>query len=319
MKEKFENAKKRILDLSIEAAKFDALQNRILQEKENHDEICALNKRILELEKVEEEYLKLKEYLSEAYSELETLRVENQMLSDKPELVVDSHGYEVIASRNSSSNLIGQSLVVKPFNFRHEFDLESLTSSKIFKVNSDDSKFDWEYFNKHFLISLNRFATKTFNIMSKSYNNIIPNFDEDIPFVSPENKYSIEFHDSGLLLLFDELDEVRYNLRIGNFIKAGIKVKGIADLGSKLIDSNFSEEVDSAIQDVVIHLSVQYLVSVIVCCNTFVEINTDRIENQLRLPTKNYHKRLFDTMWKLAEGESLLPSKYKLLDTSFSI
>lgn len=182
-----------------------------------------------------------------------------------------------------------------------------------------DSEFTWKGFqdanNNELVNNIANFVNRVVVLTNKYYDGKVPVFDESLDIAGPEGLYDASYHDSEMLRLFDDIQELCDHLRAFDF-RSGLKVlMDISTKGNQILQFN---EPWKAIKEnpetvkVVINLCLQYVAAIGVICRPFMPFTSDKIRvllNQKPLKEKGELEKMLDIM---AEGEPILKAKHKI-------
>jgi methionyl-tRNA synthetase len=182
-----------------------------------------------------------------------------------------------------------------------------------------DSEFTWKGYqdanNNELVNNLANFVNRVVVLTNKYYDGKVPAFDEGQDFIGPEGQYDSTYHDSELLRLFDDIQELCDYVRKFDF-RSGLKIlMDISTKGNQILQFNepwkaIKEDPDTV--KVVMNLCLQYVAALGVICRPFMPFTSDKIRillNQKPLKEKGELEKMLDL---LAEGESLLKKGHKI-------
>jgi len=184
-----------------------------------------------------------------------------------------------------------------------------------------DSEFTWKGYqdanNNELVNNLANFINRVIVLTHKYYDGKVPTFDESIDFIGPEDQYDSTYHDSELLRLFDDIQELAEYIRTFDFRSALKMVMDISTKGNQILQFN---EPWKTIKDnpesvkAVINLCLQYVATLGVICRPFMPFTSDKIRMlllQKPIQEKGELEKLLDT---LSEGDLILKQKHKIGD-----
>ncbi len=182
-----------------------------------------------------------------------------------------------------------------------------------------DSEFTWKGYqdavNSELVNNIANFVNRVVVLTNKYYAGKVPDFDESLDISGPEGQFDASYHDSELLRLFDDIQEMCDHLRAFDF-RSGLKVlMDISTKGNQILQFNepwkaIKEDPDTV--KVVMNLCLQYVAVIGVICRPFMPFTSDKIRtllNQKPIVEKGELNKLLDT---LAEGEPILKKNHKI-------
>lgn len=182
-----------------------------------------------------------------------------------------------------------------------------------------DSEFTWKGYqdavNNELVNNIANFVNRVVVLTHKYYEGKVPVFDESVDIIGPEDKYDASYHDSELLRLFDDIQEMCDHIRAFDF-RSGLKLlMDISTKGNQILQFNepwktIKEEPETV--KVVMNLCLQYVAAIGVISRPFMPFTSDKIRvllNQKPLNEKGELEKLLD---KLAEGETILKKGHKI-------
>ncbi len=182
-----------------------------------------------------------------------------------------------------------------------------------------DSEFTWKGYqdavNNELVNNIANFVNRVVVLTHKYYEGKVPGFDESVDIIGPEDKYDASYHDSELLRLFDDIQEMCDHIRAFDF-RSGLKLlMDISTKGNQILQFNepwktIKEEPETV--KVVMNLCLQYVAAIGVISRPFMPFTSDKIRvllNQKPLNEKGELEKLLD---KLAEGETILKKGHKI-------
>ena len=186
-----------------------------------------------------------------------------------------------------------------------------------------DSEFTWKGFqdavNNELVNNLANFVNRVVVLTQKFYDGKVPAFDESQDFVGPEGMYDSTYHDSELLRLFDDIQEMCDHLRGFDF-RSGLKIlMEISTKGNQILQFNEPWKIikeDPETVKVVMNLCLQYVAAIGIICRPFMPFTSDKIRlllNQKPISEKGELNKMLDD---LSEGKCILKNKHKIGDAS---
>ncbi|MBK9736671.1 MAG: methionine--tRNA ligase [Saprospiraceae bacterium] len=182
-----------------------------------------------------------------------------------------------------------------------------------------DSEFTWKGFqdavNNELVNNLANFVNRVVVLTQKFYDGKVPAFDESQDFAGPEGMYDSTYHDSELLRLFDDIQEMCEHLRGFDF-RSGLKIlMEISTKGNQILQFNEPWKMikeDPGTVKVVMNLCLQYVAAIGIICRPFMPFTSDKIRillNQKPIGEKGELNKMLDD---LSEGKCLLKNKHKI-------
>lgn len=182
-----------------------------------------------------------------------------------------------------------------------------------------DSEFTWKSFqdanNNELVNNLANFINRVIVLTNKYYDGVVPDFDEDLDINGAEEEGEISYHDSELVRLFDRIDELTDGIRKFDFRSALGTLMEISSQGNQLLQFNepwktIKEEADNV--KVLMHLLIQYVYSIGICCRPFMPFTSDKIMKLLNTEITDEKALLLDLCNQLAEGGWPVESGHKI-------
>ncbi len=182
-----------------------------------------------------------------------------------------------------------------------------------------DSEFTWKGFqdanNNELVANLANFVNRVMVLTQKFYGGQVPSFDEDQDFTGPDGEFEYGFHDSELLRLFDELQELAEHVRGFDF-RSGLKtMMDISAMGNQILQFNepwkaVHEEPEKV--KAVMNLCLQYVAALSVACRPFLPFTSDKLRAMLNLAPIKEQGEWDDLLFRLSEGEYILQPGHQL-------
>jgi len=182
-----------------------------------------------------------------------------------------------------------------------------------------DSEFTWKGYqdanNNELVNNLANFVNRVVVLTYKYYDGKVPAFDEGQDFIGPEGQYDSTYHDSELLRLFDDIQELCDYVRKFDF-RSGLKMlMDISTKGNQILQFNepwkaIKEDPDTV--KVVLNLCLQYVAALGVISRPFMPFTSDKIRHLLNQKPLNEKGELEKMLDRLAEGECLLKKGHKI-------
>jgi len=182
-----------------------------------------------------------------------------------------------------------------------------------------DSEFTWKGFqettNNELVNNLANFVNRVVVLTNKYYEGIVPDFDPNDAFIDARNQAETSFHDSELLALHDQVQEVCDHIRRYEFRAALTALLSISATGNQLLQFNEPWKAiknDPKLVKAVMNVALQIVTALSVTCRPFLPFTSDKLRTLLNLPAIQDAGELNDILDKLAEGTSILPVGHKI-------
>lgn len=182
-----------------------------------------------------------------------------------------------------------------------------------------DSEFTWKGYqeanNNELVNNLANFVNRVVVLTNKYYDGIVPQFDENQDFFGPENQVDASFHDSELLRLFDDLHVVCDHIRKYDFRGGLQKLMEISSKGNQILQFNEPWKLQKENPDLVtpvMNICLQYVAALSVACRPFMPFTSDKLRELLQLPVIKEAGEWDDLLFKLAEGEAIIPAGHTI-------
>ncbi|HRH99772.1 MAG TPA: methionine--tRNA ligase [Saprospiraceae bacterium] len=182
-----------------------------------------------------------------------------------------------------------------------------------------DSEFTWRSFqeahNTELVNNLSNFVNRVMVLAEKYYELQVPDFDLDMSFEGVAGDDLGGFHDTELVYLFDQIQEMNQKLREFDFRGALKILMEISSAGNLLLQKNEpwkQIKYDPELVAVVINLCLQYVAALSVCIRPFLPNTSDKMRAMLGLEKLQEKDELVEMLNVLAEGGLLLESGHRL-------
>jgi methionyl-tRNA synthetase len=176
-----------------------------------------------------------------------------------------------------------------------------------------DSEFTWKGYqdanNNELVNNLANFVNRVVVLTGKYYEGVVPEFNPDLDIIGPDGEEEVSFHDSELLRLFDDIQELAQYIRTYDFRSALRVLMEISTKGNQILQFNApwkAFKTDPEYVDVVMNLCLQYVAAISVVCRPFLPFTSDRMRILLNLPALKEKGELVDLLDKLADGEPII-------------
>ncbi len=182
-----------------------------------------------------------------------------------------------------------------------------------------DSEFTWQGFqdsvNNELVNNLANFINRVIVLTHKYYDGVVPAFDENEVFISPTSEDYDGFHETEMLQLHDDLQEVNEYIRNYDFRAALTQVMKISSQGNQLLQHNEpwkQIKVEPETVKTVMNMALQVVASLSVIIYPFMPFASAKMRNLLALSELKGDGELEALMMNLAEGEMAIPTGHKI-------
>lgn len=182
-----------------------------------------------------------------------------------------------------------------------------------------DAEFTWKGWqaanNNELVNNLGNFINRVMVLTNKYYEGIVPDYDPDLDFSGSESEDMPSWHDSEMLVLFDQLDAYSDRIRKFDFRGALRILMDISSGGNTILQQNepWRRRDDDPDQvKVVMNISLQYATVLSVALQPFLPFTADKLRNMLNLDPISGDGDLLELMGHLAEGDDLIPSGHQI-------
>jgi methionyl-tRNA synthetase len=182
-----------------------------------------------------------------------------------------------------------------------------------------DSEFTWKGYqeanNNELVNNLANFVNRVVVLTGKYYEGKVPNFDPDLNIIGPDGEEEISFHDSEILRLFDDLQELATYIREFDFRSALRTLMEISTKGNQILQFNEpwkTIKTDPEQVKVVMNLGLQYLAAISVAVRPFMPFTSDRMRTLLNLPDIEEKGELLNLLDRLCEGEVIIENGHQI-------
>jgi len=182
-----------------------------------------------------------------------------------------------------------------------------------------DSEFTWKGFqeanNNELVNNLANFINRVVVLTNKYYDGKVPDFDEDQELVGCEDPDTNSYHDSEMLILFDDLQELSQHLREFRFKDALKVLMEISAKGNQILQFNepwkkIAEEPEQV--KVTINLALQYVAAISIAVRPFMPFTSDRMRELLGMKAIQEKNEWIKMLDLLAEGNVLLKKGHRI-------
>ena len=178
-----------------------------------------------------------------------------------------------------------------------------------------DSEFTWKGYqdsvNNELVNNLANFVNRVVVLTHKYYDGVVPAFDANEVFVSPSSEDYDGFHETEMLQLHDDLQEVNEYIRNFEFRAALTQLMKISSQGNQLLQFNepwkkIKEEPETV--KAVMNLGLQVVAALSVVIYPFLPFTSARMRSLLNLAEIKGDGELEALLVKLSEGENAIPT-----------
>ena len=182
-----------------------------------------------------------------------------------------------------------------------------------------DSEFTWkgyqESVNNELVNNLANFVNRVIVLTHKYYDGKVPSFNPDEVFVSPSTEDYDGFHESEMLQLHDDIQDVNDYIRNFEFRAALTQLMKISSQGNQLLQ--FNEPWKAIKEDpenvkVVMNLALQVVCALSVLIYPFLPFASARMRNLLELDEVKATGDLDDLLINLSEGSMLIEEDHQI-------
>ena len=182
-----------------------------------------------------------------------------------------------------------------------------------------DSEFTWKNFqdtnNNELVNNLGNFVNRVVVLTNKFYKGVVPEFDQDSMFTGVWDQDFGGFHETELLGLHDELQELNIHFRRFDFRGALRIMMEISTKGNQLLQSNepwkLIEEEPECV-DALMNLLLQIITALSVAIRPFMPFTSDKIRELLNLNEIKEDGELLDILDSLSLGDLLINPGHKI-------
>lgn len=182
-----------------------------------------------------------------------------------------------------------------------------------------DSEFTWKNFqdtnNTELVNNIGNFINRVVVLTHKFYNGIVPEFDQDSIFNGVWDQDFGGFHETELLGLHDDLQELNFHLRKFDFRGALRILMEISTKGNQLLQLNepwklIADEPEGV--NALMNLLLQIITSLSVAIRPFMPFTSDKIRELLNLSSIKEKGELLEVLDSLSLGELLIEPGHKI-------
>lgn len=186
-----------------------------------------------------------------------------------------------------------------------------------------DSEFTWKGFqdavNNELVNNLANFVNRVVVLTNKYYEGVVPEFDEDQDLISPADQEMPSFHDSEMLDLFDQIQNICDSIRKYEFRQALSEIMELSARGNQILQYNepWKQQKDNPeLVKVVMNVALQYVGALGLVIRPFMPTTSDKIRQLLNMNPIKEEGELTQFLNELAEGELLINSGHQIGEAS---
>ncbi|MBK9256479.1 MAG: methionine--tRNA ligase [Saprospiraceae bacterium] len=176
-----------------------------------------------------------------------------------------------------------------------------------------DSEFTWKGYqdanNNELVNNLANFVNRVVVLTHKFYDGKVPGFDEDTDFAGPDDQYDATYHETELLRLFDDIQELSDYIRKFDF-RSGLKtLMEISSKGNQILQFNEpwkQIKENPEVVKTVMNLCLQYVTALSVISRPFMPFTSDKVRLLLNLKPITENGELKKMLDDLSEGKVLI-------------
>ncbi len=187
-----------------------------------------------------------------------------------------------------------------------------------------DSEFTWKGFqdahNNELVNNLSNFIHRVLSLTHKYYKGQVPDFDQDQSIEGVAGEELGGFHDSEMIFLFDQIQEMADHFRAYDFRSALKSVMDISTLGNQLLQNNEPWKLQKSDPDtvqVVMNLCLQYVAALSVIMHPFLPFTSARLRSMLNMSEIKEENELNALLDAIAEGEFLIQAGHQINEASY--
>ncbi len=184
---------------------------------------------------------------------------------------------------------------------------------------SRDSEFTWKGFqeanNNELVNNLANFVNRVLVLTHKYYDGVVPDIDEDQVFTGSDGVEDQSFFDHEMLILHDDLDEIRAFIQGYDFRSALKKLMEISSKGNQLLQFNEpwkTIKIDEEKVKAVMFLALQYVEALRQALHSFLPFTSNKLSEMLNKPTIKGDGEWNAMMLEIALGEAILTSGHTI-------
>ena len=176
-----------------------------------------------------------------------------------------------------------------------------------------DSEFTWkgyqESVNNELVNNFANFVNRVIVLTHKYYDGVVPSFDENEGFISPSTEDYDGWHETELVQLHDDLQEINEYIRNYEFRFALTAMMKVSSSGNQLLQFNepwktVKEEPEMV--KTVMNLALQVVTALSITIYPFMPFTSAKLRNILALDPVSGNGDLEEMLTQLSEGEALI-------------
>lgn len=182
-----------------------------------------------------------------------------------------------------------------------------------------DSEFTWAGFqemnNNELVNNLANFVNRVLVLTNKYYDGEVPSFDPDLMIAGPDGLEEMAFHDSEILRLFDDIQDMNKHIADYDFRSALNQLMLISSKGNQILQFNEPwklQKTDPETVKAIMNLGLHYVAALAVAMRPFLPFTSDKLQAMLNLPEISENGEMVNMLNAMAEGESLFPEGHKI-------
>lgn len=182
-----------------------------------------------------------------------------------------------------------------------------------------DSEFTWKGYqettNNELVNNLANFVNRVVVLTNKYYDGRVPDFDPNNAIIDSGNQADTSFHDSELLAIHDQLQDLSAHIRSFDFRGALTILLGISSRGNQLLQFNEpwkTIKTDPEVVKVVMNTAIQVVAALSVACRPFLPFASDKICALLNLTPLIDKGEFVAILNTLAEGNPIVPVGHEI-------
>jgi methionyl-tRNA synthetase len=182
-----------------------------------------------------------------------------------------------------------------------------------------DSEFTWKNYqdtnNNELVNNIGNFVNRVVVLTNKFYKGEVPEFDQDAMFNGVWDQDFGGFHETEMLGLHDDLQELNIHFRKFDFRGALRILMEISSKGNQLLQVNepwkYTEEDPEAVK-ALMNLLLQIITALSVAIRPFMPFTADKLRKLLKLPLLSEKGELLEALDRLSLGEQLIDTGHKI-------
>lgn len=187
-----------------------------------------------------------------------------------------------------------------------------------------DSEFTWQGYqdavNNELVNNLANFVNRVLVLTQKYYDGAVPEFDEDTMITGPDDENDMCFHDSEMMRLHDNIQNVAECIRKYDF-RGGLKeVMSISSQGNQILQFNEPwklQKTDPESVKAIMNLAMQYVTALSVIIKPFLPFASDRLRTMLNMDVVADDSGLLDLCNDLCEGLPIIEADHQIGEVEY--